>query len=162
MTSYREMGHVLIGKLVPKSDPVHKVTIIPRGRAFGVTASLPEEDLHSYSKEYIDAKLVMLMGGRAAEKLVFVNTTSGASYHIKRASELTRKMACDWGISDMVGLINYSTNADELYLRRELAHHREVSGCTQVLIADAVRILVCDPHSKAGEIISGILELLHS
>lgn len=162
MTSYHEIGHVLIGKLVPKSDPVHKVTIIPRGRALGVTASLPEEDLHSYSKEYIDAKLVMLMGGRAAEKLVFGNTTSGASNDIKRATDLARKMVCDWGMSDVVGPINYSTSEDELFLGRELAHQREFSESTQVLIDDEVRKLIFDANSKAERILSENIDLLHS
>lgn len=162
MTSYHEMGHVLIGKLVPYSDPVHKVTIIPRGRALGVTASLPIEDLHSYSKEYIEAKLIMLMGGRAAEKLVFGNTTSGASNDIKRATDMARKMVCDWGMSDELGPINYATSEDELFLGREIAHQREFSENTQQTIDGEVRKILFEASSKAEKILSDNLDLLHS
>lgn len=162
MTSYHEMGHVLIGKLVPKSDPVHKVTIIPRGRALGVTASLPEEDLHSYSKEYIEAKLIMLMGGRAAEKLVFGNTTSGASNDIKRATDMARKMVCDWGMSDEVGPINYATSEEEIFLGREMGHQREFSENTQQIIDGEVKRILFDANSKAEQILSEHIDLLHS
>ncbi|MER3330232.1 MAG: cell division protein FtsH, partial [Candidatus Kapaibacterium sp.] len=162
MTAYHEMGHVLIGKLVPKSDPVHKVTIIPRGRALGVTASLPEEDLHSYSKEYIEAKLIMLMGGRAAERLVFGNTTSGASNDIKRATDLARKMVCDWGMSDVIGPVNYATSEDELFLGREIAHQREFSESTQEKIDAEVKNILFDANSKAEELLSEKIDLLHS
>jgi len=162
MTAYHEMGHVLIGKLVPKSDPVHKVTIIPRGRALGVTASLPEEDLHSYSKEYIEAKLVMLMGGRAAERLVFGNTTSGASNDIKRATDLARKMVCDWGMSDEIGPINYATSEDELFLGREIAHQREFSERTQERIDAEVKNILFQANSKAEELLGENIDLLHS
>jgi cell division protease FtsH len=162
MTAYHEMGHVLIGKLVPKSDPVHKVTIIPRGRALGVTASLPEEDLHSYSKEYIDAKLIMLMGGRAAEKLVFGNTTSGASNDIKRATDLARKMVCDWGMSDVIGPVNYATSEDELFLGREIAHQREFSESTQEKIDEEVKNILFAASATAEELLSEKIDLLHS
>jgi len=162
MTAYHEMGHVLIGKLVPKSDPVHKVTIIPRGRALGVTASLPEEDLHSYSKEYIEAKLIMLMGGRAAEKLVFGNTTSGASNDIKRATDLARKMVCDWGMSDIIGPVNYATSEDELFLGREIAHQREFSESTQEKIDAEVKNILFNANAKAEEILAENIDLLHS
>lgn len=161
MTAYHEMGHVLIGKLVPKSDPVHKVTIIPRGRALGVTASLPEEDLHSYSKEYIEAKIVMLMGGRAAEKLVFGNTTSGASNDIKRATDLARRMVCDWGMSEVIGPINYSTSEDELFLGREIAHQKEFSESTQEKIDSEVKSILFGANAKAEEILEENIELLH-
>lgn len=162
MTSYHEMGHALIGKLLPKCDPVHKVTIIPRGRALGVTASLPEEDLHSYSKEYIEAKLVMLMGGRAAERLVFGNTTSGASNDIKRATDLARKMVCDWGMSDVIGPINYATSEDELFLGREIAHQKEFSESTQETIDSEVKKILFDANAKAEKLLSDNLDLLHS
>lgn len=162
MTAYHEMGHVLIGKLVPGSDPIHKVTIIPRGRALGVTASLPVEDLHSYSKEYIDAKLVMLMGGRAAERLVFGNTTSGASNDIKRATDLARKMVCDWGMSDVIGPVNYATSEDELFLGREIAHQREFSESTQEKIDAEVKNILFAANAKAEELLSEKIDLLHS
>lgn len=161
MTSYHEMGHALIGKLVPKSDPVHKVTIIPRGRALGVTASLPEEDLHSYSKEYIEAKLIMLMGGRAAEKIVFGNTTSGAQNDIKRATDMARKMVCDWGMSEKIGPINYATSEDEPFLGRELSHGREFSEKTQEAIDEEVKNILFEANSKAEEILRENIDLLH-
>jgi cell division protease FtsH len=156
------MGHALIGKLVPKSDPVHKVTIIPRGRALGVTASLPEEDLHSYSKEYIEAKLVMLRGGRAAEKLIFGNTTSGASNDIKRATDLARKMVCDWGMSDKIGPINYATSEDELFLGREIAHQKNFSESTQQMIDEEVKAILFNANSMAEKVLSDNIDLLHS
>jgi len=161
MTSYHEMGHALIGKLVPKSDPVHKVTIIPRGRALGVTASLPTEDLHSYSKEYIEAKLIMLMGGRAAEKIVFGNTTSGAQNDIKRATDMARKMVCDWGMSDKIGPINYTTSEDEPFLGREMSHGREFSEKTQESIDAEVRAILFGANSKAEDILNENIDLLH-
>lgn len=161
MTAYHEMGHALIGKLVPKSDPVHKVTIIPRGRALGVTTSLPEEDLHSYSKEYIEAKLVMLMGGRAAEKLIFGNTTSGASNDIKRATDLARKMVCDWGMSDVIGPINYATSEDELFLGREIAHQKNFSEDTQQKIDKEVENILFHANATAEKVLRENLDLLH-
>lgn len=161
MTSYHEMGHALIGKLLPNSDPVHKVTIIPRGRALGVTASLPNEDFHSYSKDYIEAKLIMLLGGRAAERIVFNNVSSGASNDISRATSMVRKMICEWGMSDEIGPINYSSGQDELFIGRELAHHKDFSERTQQLIDEEVKKVIFEASQKAEQLLLDNLELLH-
>ncbi|HRE58076.1 MAG TPA: cell division protein FtsH, partial [Candidatus Kapabacteria bacterium] len=108
ITAYHEMGHALAGKFLPHSDPVHKVTIIPRGRALGVTSYLPTEDSHTYSKDYIESRIVTLLAGRAAEMIVFNQLTTGAGNDLERASALARKMVCEWGMSDAVGPVTFA------------------------------------------------------
>ncbi len=161
MTAYHEMGHALIGKLLEQSDSVHKVTIIPRGRALGVTSSLPNEDFHSWSRDYIDAKIVMLMGGRVAEKIVFNNLTTGASNDIERATAMARRMVCDWGMSDKLGPINYSTKQEEVFLGREIASGREFSEKTQEMIDEEVAMIISNANAKAEKILTENLDLLH-
>ncbi len=161
MTAYHEMGHALIGKILPYCDPVHKVTIIPRGRALGVTSSLPNEDFHSWSLNYIEAKIVMLMGGRAAEKIVFNNYSTGASNDIERATDMARKMVCDWGMSEELGPINYSSKQDEPFLGREMPSGREFSESTQVVIDSEVKRIITTAAEKAEQILLENIELLH-
>ncbi len=161
MTSYHEMGHALIGKLLPGSDPVHKVTIIPRGRALGVTSSLPNEEFHSWSRDYIEAKIVMLMGGRIAEKIIFNIYSTGASNDIERATSMARKMVCDWGMSDKLGPINYSTSREEVFMGRDFGSSREFSEKTQELIDDEVQRIIHDCSSKAEQILTDNIDLLH-
>jgi cell division protease FtsH len=162
MTAYHEMGHALIGVLLPHCDPVHKVTIIPRGRALGVTASLPDEDRHSWSREYIESKIVMLMGGRAAEKIIFGNTTTGASNDIQRATDMAKKMVCEWGMSEEVGPINYSGREEEVFMGREFNKGRDISEHTAQLIDSEIRKIVNDANQKAMDILTENLDLLHT
>ncbi len=162
MTAYHEMGHALIGVLLPHCDPIHKVTIIPRGRALGVTASLPDEERHSWSREYIDSKIVMLMGGRAAEKIIFGNTTTGASNDIQRATDMAKKMVCEWGMSDEVGPINYSGRDEEVFMGREFNKGRDISEHTAQMIDSEIRKIVHEANQKAIDILTENLDLLHT
>jgi cell division protease FtsH len=126
-TAYHEAGHALIAKLIPGLDPVHKVTIIPRGRALGITASLPDDDKHTHSKTYLEGELSMFLGGRIAEKIVFNEFTTGASNDLERATLLARKMVCEWGMSEKMGPITYGQKEQEIFLGREISQHRDFS-----------------------------------
>ena len=130
LTSYHESGHALMAKLLPDADPVHKVTIIPRGRALGLTAQLPIDEKHNYSQSYIKTRLLVLLGGRAAEKLVFNELTTGAGNDIEIATELARKMVCEWGMSSELGPLTYGKKDEEIFLGREIATHRDYSEMT--------------------------------
>ena len=161
MTAYHEMGHALIGKLLPKADPVHKVTIIPRGRALGVTAYLPEEEFHSWSMDYLEAKIVTLMGGRAAEKIVFNNLTTGAANDLQRASEFARKMVCEWGMSEKIGPVTFDNNHDEVFLGKDFAQKREHSEKTAQIIDNEVRRILSSASNKAEKLLQDNIDLLH-
>src|SRR2546428_538148 len=126
-TAYHEAAHALMAKLLPGTDPVHKVTIIPRGRALGVTMQLPVDDRHSYSKEFLYNSLAILMGGRVAEELVFKQITTGAGNDIERATDLARKMVCEWGMSDELGPLTFGKKDEEIFLGREIATRRDYS-----------------------------------
>ena len=161
VTAYHEMGHALVGMLSPNSDPVHKVTIIPRGRALGVTTSLPIEDIHSWSFDYLKSKLAMTMGGRAAEKIVFNIRSSGASGDIQQATKMARKMVCDWGMSDILGPVNLNANSEDVFLGREMSQPRDHSERTSELIDEEVRKLITEAYETAESLLSENLELLH-
>jgi cell division protease FtsH len=160
-TAYHESGHALVGKLIPKADPVYKVTIIPRGLALGVTSFLPIEEKHTYSKEYLETKLIYLMGGRAAEKLVFDQLTTGAGNDIERATELARKMVCSWGMSEKMGPLTFGKKQEEIFLGREIAQHRDYSEKTAQYIDEEVRGIVERAYNQAEEILQGNLDKLH-
>jgi cell division protease FtsH len=161
-TAYHEAGHALVGKLIPKADPVYKVTIIPRGMALGVTSFLPIEERHTYSKEYLETKLIYLMGGRAAEKLVFDQFTTGAGNDIERASELARKMICSWGMSDKLGPLAFGKKSEEIFLGREITQHRDFSEKTAMIIDEEVRGIVERSYNNAEEILQANLDKLHN
>jgi cell division protease FtsH len=161
VTAYHEMGHALAGKLLPNSDPVHKVTIIPRGRALGVTSYLPSEDAHSYSKEYIETRLITLLAGRAAEKIVFNQLTTGASNDIERCTSLARKMVCEWGMSEKLGPLNFANKDEEVFLAREIAHPRQHSEETARLIDEEVRRIVSEAMERAEQLLRENLDMLH-
>ncbi len=161
MTAYHEMGHALVGKLLPDTDPVHKVTIIPRGRALGVTSYLPMEDAHSFSNKYIETQIVVLLAGRAAEKLVFNQLTTGAANDIERATKLARKMVCDWGMSSVVGPINYKHHQEEVFLGREISQPPDHSEETARLIDAEVKKIIFEADKKATEILEKHIDLLH-
>jgi len=162
MTAYHEMGHVLTAMLMPESDPVHKVTIIPRGRALGVTHYLPIDEKHTYSKEYIDSKIVTLLGGRAAEMIIFNQYTTGAGNDIERATALARKMVCEWGMSEKLGPLAYGKNEEEIFLGREITKHYEHSDETSRLIDQEIKKIVTDAMDKAVKLLNDNVDLLHS
>ncbi|MCP4725969.1 MAG: ATP-dependent metallopeptidase FtsH/Yme1/Tma family protein [bacterium] len=160
-TAYHESGHVIVGIYMPEADPIHKVTIIPRGRALGVTTSLPIDDKHTYSKEYCTAQLAKLMGGRVAEKLIFNTLTTGAGNDIEQATNLAKKMVCEWGMSEKMGPLTFGKKDDEIFLGREISTNRGFSNDTAQLIDLEVKKLIIESEKKAEEILKDNLEVLH-
>ncbi len=161
MTAYHEMGHALVGKLLPESDPVHKVTIIPRGRALGATSYLPLEETHSLSKTYIETKIVILLAGRAAEKLVFNQLSTGAANDLENATKLTKKMVCDWGMSDILGPVQFKYNQEEVFLGREISQPPDHSEETARIIDKEVRRIITEAYNKAEQILKERIDELH-
>ena len=160
-TAYHEAGHVLVAKMMPEADPVHKVTIIPRGRALGVTTYLPIDEKHTYSKEYLEAMIAYAMGGRAAEKLIFNELTTGAGNDIERATALARKMVCEWGMSEKLGPVTFGKKEEEIFLGREIAQHRDYSEQTAILIDEEVKKIVDKAMKSADDILMENIEILH-
>ena len=155
LTAYHEAGHTLVGLKVPSADPVHKVSIIPRGMALGVTMQLPEADRHSYTKEYLLGQIAILMGGRIAEELYFGenNVTTGASNDIERATELARSMVCEYGMSQL-GPLTFGKKEEQIFLGREISQHRDYSEDTAIKIDGEVKKIIADQYGKAREIIT--------
>ncbi len=160
-TAYHEMGHALVGALLPEADPVHKISIIPRGRALGVTSYLPMEDTHSWSKDYIETQIVMLLAGRAAEKLVFNQLSTGASNDLERATKLAKKMVCEWGMSDALGPVKYGTNSEEVFLGREISQNKDHSEDTALKIDYEIRRILTESSDRADKLLTDNMELLH-
>src|SRR5881396_330603 len=148
-TAYHEAGHAMMARLLPGTDPVHKVTIIPRGRALGITMQLPTDDRHSYSKEFLYNTLAILMGGRVAEELVFNQITTGAGNDIERATDLARKMGCEWGMSDELGPLTFGKKDEEIFLGREIATRRDYSEDIALKIDTEVKRLVTENYDRA-------------
>jgi cell division protease FtsH len=164
LTAYHEAGHAVVALKTPGLDPLHKVTIVPRGRALGVTASLPEEDRHSYSKDYLLARLAMLFGGRAAEQLVFGpdKVTTGAGNDIERATQMARRMVTSFGMSDLVGPLAVGDSEQEVFLGRELVQRREISEKTAELVDAEVKRLVDEAYQRALRTLEENRDLLES
>ncbi|MCU0596018.1 MAG: ATP-dependent zinc metalloprotease FtsH [Desulfobacterota bacterium] len=160
-TAYHESGHTLVAKMLPKTDPIHKVTIIPRGRALGLTQQLPLDEKHTYPKDYLLNSLCILMGGRAAEEIVLGIQTTGAGNDIERATTLARKMVCDFGMSDSLGPLSFGKKEDQIFLGREIAQHRDYSELTAQKIDEEVRSIVTDSYAKTSNLIRENLEALH-
>jgi cell division protease FtsH len=160
-TAYHESGHVLIAKLIPGSDPVHKVTIIPRGRALGVTSYLPIDERHNYSKQYLEIMLCHLLGGRVAERLVMNQLTTGAGNDIERATDLARKMVCEWGMSEKLGPITFGKKEEEIFLGREIAQHRDFSENTAQEIDREVREIITKAEKRVEKLLKENMEKLH-
>jgi cell division protease FtsH len=154
VTAFHEAGHALIAKLMPHTDPIHKVTIIPRGRALGLTQQLPEGDRHTYSKDYLRSNLAVLMGGRAAEELVLNRITTGAGNDIERASGMARKMVCEWGMSSVMGPVAYGKKEEQIFLGRELSSHRDYSEKTAQEIDSEVNKLITEAHQAALKLLA--------
>lgn len=163
VTAYHEAGHTLVAKLVPNTDPVHKVSIIPRGMALGVTQQLPEKDKYTQSREYCESMISVLMGGRSAEELVFGQITTGASNDIEKATEMAHKMVCSWGMSDKLGPLNFSEKNNEPFLGRDLVKRKHFSDATANMIDAEVKDLVMRNYERAKTVLAenrGKLNLL--
>jgi cell division protease FtsH len=154
ITAYHEAGHALMAKLLPGTDPVHKVTIIPRGRALGVTMQLPTDDRHNYSKEFLYNTLAILMGGRVAEELVLKNITTGAGNDLERATDLARKMGCEWGMSEKLGPLTFGRKEEEIFLGREIATKRDFSEQVALEIDTEIRRLVSENYERAKRLLT--------
>jgi cell division protease FtsH len=161
ITAFHEAGHTLVAKMIPGTDPIHKVTIIPRGRALGITQQLPIDEKHTYPKDYLLNNIAIMMGGRAAEELVMNRQTTGAGNDIERSTEIARKMVCEWGMSEKLGPLTFGKKEEEIFLGREFAKHRDYSEDTARLIDDEVRMIVTGSYEKAKEIIQTNMETLH-
>lgn len=161
ITSYHECGHVLVAKKIPEADPVHKVTIIPRGRALGVTTYLPIDEKHTYSKEYLEAMIAYALGGRAAEKLIFDRITTGAGNDIERATDIARKMVCDWGMSEKLGPLKYGAAEHEVFLGRDYGQQKNFSENTGRIIDDEIRSIIERGLHRAESILAENIEQLH-
>jgi cell division protease FtsH len=160
-TAYHESGHVLVARILPGTDPVHKVTIIPRGMALGVTQQLPDEDRHSYKRSFILNNLAILYGGRVAEELVLNEITTGASNDIEKATELARRMVCEWGMSDALGPVKFSTPSEEPFLGMDFGQRTESSEETARAIDNEVRRILADAYDRARNVLRANMESLH-
>ncbi len=160
-TAYHEAGHALVARLLPGTDPIHKVTIIPRGRALGVTQQLPTEDKHTYPKKYLINNIAILLGGRAAEELVLEDFTTGAGNDIERATELARKMVCEWGMSEKMGPLTYGKKDEEIFLGREIATHKNFSEDTARKIDAEIERIVTENYKRSKKILSDHIDILH-
>ncbi|SNB45143.1 ATP-dependent zinc metalloprotease FtsH [Geobacter sp. DSM 9736] len=160
-TAYHEAGHTLVAKLIPGTDPVHKVSIIPRGRALGVTMQLPIEDKHSYSREALLNRIAVLMGGRAAEEIVFNTMTTGAGNDIERATEIARKMVCEWGMSDKLGPVSFGKKDEQIFLGREMATQKNYSEATAVEIDVEIRRIVDENYARVLQLLRDKIDVLH-
>jgi len=156
LTAYHEAGHALVTLSLPKTDPLHKVTIIPRGRALGVTMSLPERDQYSLSKLQLESRLAIMFGGRIAEELVFgpENITTGASNDIQQATAIARRMVTEFGFSEKLGRLRYASDEEEIFLGHSVAQRKNVSDATAKIIDEEVRRLIDEAEVKARKILS--------
>ena len=161
VTAYHEAGHAVVALFSPEADPVHKVTIIPRGRALGVTMQLPIDEKHGYSKTYILSRLAVMMGGRAAEDLILNEITTGASNDIERATSIARRMVCEWGMSDKMGPMAFGKKNEEIFLGREIQSHRDYSEETAQMIDHEVVSIIKNAQDTARKILEEKIDLLH-
>ncbi|MGZ3580352.1 MAG: ATP-dependent zinc metalloprotease FtsH, partial [Syntrophales bacterium] len=160
-TAYHESGHALVARLLPGSDPIHKVTIIPRGMALGLTQQLPVDEKHTYPKQYLLNNITILLGGRAAEELILNEFTTGSGNDIERATNLARKMVCEWGMSDEMGPLSYGKKEEQIFLGREFATHKDYSEETAQRIDKEVTRLVSDSYEKAKKLLSDHIDILN-
>ena len=159
-TAYHEAGHALVACFLPEADPLHKVTIIPRGRALGVTMQLPEDDKYNYTKEYMKASVAILLGGRAAEEIFLGSYTTGASNDLERTTDLARKMVCEWGMSDSMGPLTFGKKEEQIFLGREIAQHQDYSEATAIKIDQEVKKIVLKAYDQAKKILEANREAL--
>ncbi|MDD5225002.1 MAG: ATP-dependent zinc metalloprotease FtsH [bacterium] len=160
LTAYHESGHTLAAKLTPGADPIHKVTIVPRGMALGVTQQLPIDDRHNYTRDYLLAMITVLLGGRAAEEIVLNSITTGAGNDLERATEIARKMVCEWGMSERLGPLTYGRKDEMVFLGRDFVQPKDYSDTTAQMIDQEVKLIVSECHEKARSIIQANREIL--
>ncbi len=160
-TSYHEIGHTLVARMLPGTDPIHKVTIIPRGRALGLTQQLPIDEKHTYPKKYLENSISILLGGRAAEELVLNDFTTGAGNDIERATNLARKMVCEWGMSEKLGPLSYGKKEEQIFLGREFATHKDYSEDTAKNIDEEVVAIVSRNYERSKKILTDHMDILH-
>jgi cell division protease FtsH len=161
-TAYHESGHALVARLLPGTDPIHKVTIIPRGRALGLTQQLPEDEKHTYPKKYLLNNIAILLGGRAAEELILKDFTTGSGNDIERATNLARKMVCEWGMSEAMGPLTYGKKEEQIFLGREFATHKDYSEDTAQRIDEEVTRIVSDSYEKARQLLLDHIDALNN
>ena len=162
ITAYHEAGHALAARILPKTDPVHKVTIIPRGRALGLTMQLPEEDRHGYSRNFLLNNLVVLLGGRVAEEIIFDDITTGAGNDIERVTKMARKMVCEWGMSDIIGTLAIGETGEEVFIGREWVQNKNYSEDTARVVDKEVKRIVDDAHTRCHKILTDNIKHLHA
>jgi cell division protease FtsH len=160
-TAYHEAGHALVAKLTPGADPLHKVTIIPRGMALGLTQQLPIDERHTYSKEYLLSRLAIMFGGRAAEELVLNHMTTGAGDDLEKATELARRMVCEWGMSEKLGPMTFGKKEEQIFLGRDFTQVQDYSEQTAVEIDSEVRRILTEAYGRAKSLLAANLDLLH-
>jgi cell division protease FtsH len=160
--AYHEAGHALVARMIPGSDPIHKVTIIPRGRALGITQQLPIDERHTYPREYLMDNITILLGGRAAEELVLNHQTTGAGNDIERATEIARKMVCEWGMSEKLGPLNYGKKDELVFLGKEIQRQRDFSDETATDIDGELRRIVTNCFDRARRILRDNSDVLHA
>ncbi len=161
-TAYHESGHALVARLLPGTDPIHKVTIIPRGRALGLTQQLPEDEKHTYPMKYLLNNIAILLGGRAAEELILKDFTTGSGNDIERATNLARKMVCEWGMSETMGPLTYGKKEEQIFLGREFATHKDYSEDTAKRIDEEVTRIVSDSYEKARQLLLDHIDALNN
>ena len=161
VTAYHEAGHALVAIKTKGADPVHKITIIPRGRALGVTMQLPMDEKHGYTRNYVEGRLAILMGGRSAEMLIFDQMTTGAGNDIEQATQIARKMVTEWGMSDLLGPMTFGKKNEEVFLGREIQSSRDYSEVTARMIDEEISRIVRDSQRLADEILRKDIEILH-
>ena len=159
-TAYHESGHALVAALLPGTDPIHKVTIIPRGRALGVTMQLPMDEQHTYQRNYLFSSLAILMGGRCAEEICLGEMTTGAGNDIERATEMARKMVCEWGMSDKMGPLTYGAKEEQVFLGKDMSSQKNFSDQTAKLIDQEVKTLVMDGYTRATDLLKNNRDVL--
>jgi cell division protease FtsH len=160
VTAVHEAGHALLAVVLPHADPVHKVTIIPRGMALGVTMQLPVDDKHNYTREYLNDQIAILMGGRIAEEITMNGMTTGAGNDLERSTELARKMVCEWGMSDAMGPLTFGKKEEQIFLGREIARHQDYSEDTAIRIDHEIKRFVTMNYDRARAVLETHREAL--
>jgi cell division protease FtsH len=160
-TAYHESGHALVAKLLPGADPVHKVTIIPRGMALGLTMQVPIDDRHTYDRQFLENNLTILFGGRAAEELILGHMTTGAGNDIEKATELARKMICEWGMSEKLGPMTFGKKEEQIFLGRDFTQAADYSESTAIEIDNELRRFLLDAYNRAKGLLKHNLAILH-
>src|SRR5438874_6950406 len=153
VTAIHEAGHALLTVLLPQADPIHKVTIIPRGMALGLTQQLPADEKHNYSRDYLNDQIGIRLGGRIAEEITMRSLTTGAGNDLERATDLARKMVCEWGMSDSMGPLTFGKKEEQIFLGREIAQHQDYSEDTALKIDHEVKRFVTEAYNRANEIL---------